>query len=130
MRRKSSEAGHVIMRAARPLAALAVVLAVLVAALLAGPAGAQGQALDAYRAEGIIAERYDGYVELRAETAPVAAEALVDEVNRKRRALYEQRAAESNVSVKEVGKLFATKIVEKAPPGTYFLKPDGGYARK
>ena len=51
-------------------------------------------------------------------------------VNAKRRALYAKRADESVLPVEEVGKLFATKIVETAPPGTYFLKPDGEYVRK
>ncbi|HUF87446.1 MAG TPA: DUF1318 domain-containing protein [Thermohalobaculum sp.] len=119
----------------RWLAGLLVAFAVLVGALVAGsgPASAQERALDSYRASGVIAERFDGYVEIRAPAAPIApaeARALVEEVNAKRRALYTRRAEESDVAVEQVGKLFATKIVETAPVGTFFLQPGGDYVRK
>ncbi len=113
------------------LVKLLAVLALVLAALWPEPGAAQGgNALDAYRASGVIAERFDGYVEVRTTDAPSGVHALVEQVNAKRRALYTQRAQESNVSVDEVGKLFATKIVEAAPPGTYFLQPGGSYVRK
>lgn len=87
-------------------------------------------ALDTYRAQGIIVERFDGFVELRDGSAPSAARALVTEVNAKRRAIYQKRSAEQNVSVDAVGKIFASKIVETAPAGTLFLQPGGGYVKK
>lgn len=116
----------------RWLAGLLVAFAVLVGALVAGsgPAPAQEGALDSYRASGVIAERFDGYVEIRNPTAPAEARALVEDVNAKRRALYTRRAVESDVAVEQVGKLFATKIVETAPVGTFFLQPGGDYVRK
>ncbi len=46
------------------------------------------------------------------------------------RELYTRRARESDVRVEQVGKLFATKIAETAPAGTYFRQPDGSYVRK
>ncbi len=115
----------------RPLLKLVFVLAVAFAALFAvlDPAQA-GARLDAFRADGVIAERYDGYVEIRASNAPGDARALVADVNARRRALYTQRASESNVPVEEVGKVFANKIVETAPPGTYFRRPGGDYVRR
>ena len=114
-----------------PILKLFAALAVVLAALGADPAAAQsGAKLDTYRANGVIAERWDGYVEIRASGAPADAKALVDEVNAKRRALYAQRAQESGVAVEEVGKLFATKIVDSAPDGTYFRQPGGGYVQK
>lgn len=127
MHPRSSERRSAPARLARRLAALVVLIAALWAAT--GPAPAQQQPLDVYRASGVIAERFDGYVEIREASTPDA-RALVDEVNAKRRALYTRRAEESNVPVEEVGKLFATKIVETAPPGTYFRRPGGEYVRK
>ncbi len=106
---------------------LTVAFAVLCTA--PGPAWA-GARLDTYRADGIIAERFDGYVEIRDSNAPSEARALVEDVNARRRALYTQRASESNVPVKEVGKVFANKIAGTAPSGTYFRQPGGGYARR
>jgi len=87
-------------------------------------------ALDTYRANGTIAERFDGYLELRDKNAPADARRLVAEVNAKRRALYKKRAAEQNVPVSAVGKIYAKQIFQAAPAGTYFLQPGGGYIRK
>ena len=93
-----------------------------------GPAWA-GAKLDTYRADGVIAERYDGYVEIRDSNATGEARDLVADVNAKRRALYAKRADESSVPVEEIGKIFAGKIAETAPSGTYFLQPGGGYVQ-
>lgn len=100
------------------------------AGMIAVPTPAQADALDSFRADGTIAERFDGYVELRASGAPAAARSLVADVNAQRRDLYQKRAAEMNVPASEVGKIFAAKIFESAPSGTYFLQPGGGYVRK
>jgi uncharacterized protein YdbL (DUF1318 family) len=115
----------------RPFLTLFVVLTVAFAALCTAPGSARADArLDTYRANGVIAERFDGYVEIRDSNAPSEARALVKDVNARRRALYSQRASESNVPVEEIGKVFATKIVDSAPPGTYFRRPSGDFVRK
>ena len=115
----------------RPFLKFFVVLTVAFAALCAAPGPARADArLDAYRANGVIAERFDGYVEIRDSNAPSEARALVEDVNARRRALYSQRADESNVPVEEVGKVFANKIAESAPSGTYFRRPGGDYVRR
>ena len=114
-----------------PFLKLFVVLTVAFAALNATSDLARADApLDTYRANGVIAERFDGYVEIRASDAPSEAHAVVEKVNAKRKALYSRRADESNVPVEEVGKVFANKIVDTAPPGTYFRQASGGYVRK
>ena len=106
-----------------------LIVALFASALLASTP-ADARPIDDYRAQGIIAERFDGYVELRAGDAPADARQLVDEVNGKRRALYEQRAKEQGVSAAEVGKVYAPQILEDAPGGTYFMQPDGSYIQK
>jgi len=102
----------------------------LLALLLALPLAAAAQSLDAYRAEGIIAERFDGYVELRVEDAPAEARRLVEEVNAQRRELYQERARSQGVPSAEVGKVYAETIMERAPAGTYFRMPGGHYVRR
>ncbi len=86
--------------------------------------------IDDYRAEGVIAERFDGYVEIRGGNAPSGARQLVDQVNGKRRALYEKRAKEQGVSATEVGKVYAPQIFGGAPSGTYLKRSDGSYTKK
>ncbi len=113
-------------------AARVVVGAILAAWMLVAavaPAGA-ASTLDEYRAQGIIAERHDGLVEVRSGQASADAERLVKEVNAKRLDIYRQRAASQGVPVEEVGKIYALELAGTAPAGTYFKKPDGGYLRK
>ncbi len=109
---------------------LGLAAALGLAGMLSSPSPARASTLDSYRADGTIAERFDGYVELRGSGAPAAARALVADVNAQRRDLYEKRGAEMNVPASEVGKIFAPKIFDSAPSGTYFLQPGGGYVRK
>jgi uncharacterized protein YdbL (DUF1318 family) len=106
-------------------------LALLVVALGPFSAGSAAAAdLDGFRAQGVIAERFDGYVELRDAAAPAAAKSLVDQVNAKRAAIYKQRAQTDNVSVDDVGKIYAAQILNDAPAGTYFKQSDGSYTKK
>lgn len=102
----------------------------LLALLLALPLAAAAQSLDAYRAQGVIAERFDGYVEVRADDAPAEARRLVQEVNAQRRELYQERARSQGVPAEEVGKVYAETIMERAPAGTYFRMPGGHYVRR
>ena len=114
----------------RSLPKLLFALAMAFAVLWAAPDPASADALDTYRATGVVAERFDGYVEIRDPNAPSDARALVENVNAKRRALYSKRAKESNVPVGEVGKVFANEIAKSAPSGTYFRRPRGDFVRK
>jgi len=107
-----------------------LLFALLLALVMALPIGAWGQDLDQYRATGEIAERYDGYVEIRAGNASKEAREAVKEVNRKRRQIYETRAQEQGVAREAVAKVYAKQILQDAPKGTYFLTPDGDYVRK
>jgi hypothetical protein len=110
------------------LAALAGLFLALAGFGASTPAAAAS--LDEFRKEGVIAERWDGYVEIRVSDPPAAAERIVDRVNRERRQVYTKRAKEQGVSPQSVGKVYAPKILEKAPVGTYFKKADGSYVRK
>ena len=113
-----------LMRNVMPV--LLIALAVLALNLSGASAASK---LDQFRADGVIAERFDGFVELRG-SGPGDAASLVRQVNSERRAIYEKRAREQNVPVSAVGTLFAKKIVESAPRGTYFKMQDGSYRRK
>jgi len=108
---------------------VSAVLAAFVVLFATLPAGAASP-LDEFRAEGVIAERFDGQVEVRDGVTNADAAKLVSEVNAKRMKIYEERAAKQNVPVSEVGKIYALEIAEKAPAGTYFRKPDGSYVQK
>jgi len=108
-----------------------LLLALVSAAALPGAASlAQDRPLDAPRAAGLVAERYDGYAVVRESGAPADVQALVDQVNAERRALYQERAAVEGAPVEEVGKVYARQIMTAAPAGTWFLGEDGNWVQK
>ena len=107
-----------------PLRSLTALLVLLAALWAAAPALAQD--LNQLRASGQLGERFDGY----AEAIDPGLLDFVKQVNGKRNAIYKQRAAEQNVPVGQVGRVYAQEILSKAPSGTRFLQENGTWATK
>lgn len=105
-------------------------VALLVLAMLGSMATAAWSApLDDAKAAGLIGERPDGYVAAVQSNPPPDIARLVQEVNAKRRAAYEDIAAKQGVPLEQVGALTAEKIRAQAGPGEYFMTP-GGWTQK
>ena len=106
--------------------ARAMVLAatILVLGLSAPPALAQS--LDQLRASGAVGERYDGY----AQALQAGAAGVVQQVNAKRRQIYQQTADKEGASIDQIGRIYARQIFAKAPPGTKFLQENGSWVTK
>jgi len=92
------------------------------------PAMAADEELNSLRAQGVIAERFDGYVMIKDSAG--GAQSVVDRVNAERRAIYEARAQAQGVTATEVGQVYAGQIIQKAPKGTWFLAADGSWTQK
>ncbi len=119
------------MRRTRALGAIRLSGLVLVLGLvlaLAAPA-TMAQSLDDLRASGAIGERYDGYVVVR-DSGAAGANNVAKKVNAKRRTLYEERAASQGVTPEDVGRVYASQIMQKAPGGTWFLGENGNWRQK
>ncbi len=84
------------------------------------------QSLDQLRASGAVGERYDGY----AEALQSSAAGVVEQVNAKRRQIYQQTADKEGASVDQIGRVYARQIFAKAPPGTKFLQENGSWIAK
>lgn len=113
-----------------PLARRSLLAALLLLAMARLPAAADDSELNALRAQGVVAERYDGYVVVKDPSGGSAAKTVVDKVNAERRAIYEARAKQQGVTADQVGQVYAGQIIQKAPPGTWFLAADGSWTRK
>ncbi|MEQ8604176.1 MAG: YdbL family protein [Marivibrio sp.] len=114
------------------LAALlaAPVLALPVLALI-GAAPAAASPLDGPRDAGVVGERYDGLAVVRDEgRADAQVRGLVADINRQRRAYYEEQAAAQNAPVPAIAAIYAETIFEKAPSGWWFLRQDGRWVQK
>ena len=111
--------------------ALFGLLALLLSAFAASaPARADDAQLNSLRAQGVIAERFDGYVMVKDNSTGATAQSVVDRVNAERRAIYEARAKEQGVTAADVGQVYAGQIIQKAPKGTWFLAADGSWTQK
>ncbi|MCF8467692.1 MAG: YdbL family protein [Sneathiella sp.] len=98
--------------------------AVIFGGLTASPARADQ--LNDLRASGAVGEAFDGFARAR----DASAKGFVDGVNEKRRQIYVKRAKSENVSVDQVGRVYAAQILQKAPKGTWFLGEDGKWTQK
>ncbi len=104
---------------------LVVLIAVVLATgLFAVPASAQS--LDELRASGTVGERFDGYTAARDPSAAGA----VAKINAKRKQIYTERAASQGVPADQVGRVYAKKILEDVPAGTWFQAPDNSWTQK
>ncbi|WP_419798152.1 MAG: YdbL family protein [Terasakiella sp.] len=105
---------------------LSVLVILLGGFLLVGMGQAQAQSLDDLRASGQMGEAFDGYARARAQSV----KAIVDDINAKRRTIYQDRAKQQGISAAQVGQVYAAKIIEKAPAGTWLLSADGSWRQK
>ena len=103
---------------------LTLLACALLLVLPAGPAGAQS--LDDLRAGGQVGERADGFLEAR----DGAAQGLVAEINAKRRQEFERIAAEQGISVDEVGRIAAEKIISRLPSGAWYRTSGGDWRQR
>lgn len=106
----------------------ALVLACAAAPPASGPAAAQSLTLDEAKAQGLVGELRSGYLGIVEEGPGV--QALVEEVNLKRRQHYREIARQNNTNVDAVAQITAKKVIERAPSGTIVEGADGGWLRK
>lgn len=81
------------------------------------------------RAQGLVGERADGYVEALNPTAGGVSQ-LVTDVNSKRKAEYARIAAEKKQSVDVVAKLAAQQIISGLEPGASYKDANGAWKKR
>jgi uncharacterized protein YdbL (DUF1318 family) len=94
------------------------------------PSVAFALTLDDARAQGLIGEDWTGYVAAVSATPSAEVQALIADVNAKRKAVYEQIAkqnstAQDPVTADDIARVGAPKVFEKAPAGTYIRTAAG-----
>lgn len=80
------------------------------------------------RAQGLVGEQADGYAATLKPGAEV--QALVAEVNARRRQEYERISKENGQPVDVVAKLAAVQIIQNLPAGSMYQSPGGGWVKK
>ena len=103
---------------------------VFLLALLLGASSAFALSLDAAKDQGLVGETPSGYLAAVSDDPPAAVQALVRNINEKRRARYQEIAKKNDIAVGDVEKLAGKKAIEKTPPGQYVRKPSGEWVKK
>jgi len=107
------------------------IAALLALALLAVPSGfALADQLGDAKQAGKVGERPDGYLGVVEKNAGAQVQALVEEINAKRREEYRAIAEKRGISVKAVATLAGKKWIEKTPPGQYVMTSSGKWIQK
>jgi uncharacterized protein YdbL (DUF1318 family) len=111
--------------------ALKLIKVLSLALALALPAFAQTEEspLHKARAMGTIGERADGYVAVVSAHPSSDVKALVDEVNAKRRAHYEEVAKRNGAPVEAVAAIAGQKLIASAASGE-FVDDGTGWKKK
>jgi uncharacterized protein len=86
--------------------------------------------LDTAKSQGLVGERTDGYVAAVAPAPSADVQALVADVNAKRKTTYEGIAQTNGTDVDKVAGLAAQKILAKAPPGSWIFDAGRWYQKK
>lgn len=111
--------------------AMLVAGGVAAAALAAPAASAQGSQIEAAKQAGIVGERIDGYLGIVEDGAVDASlRRQINEINAKRRAVYDEVAEENSATVEQVARLTGEKQIARAPAGQYVMDETGNWVRK
>lgn len=86
---------------------------------------ALGANLDEIKRAGYAGERADGYLGLVKSDAPSDAQALVKQINNKRRAEYKRIAEGNDLTLDQVEALAGKKAIEKTGAGGWILTGNG-----
>jgi uncharacterized protein len=73
--------------------------------------------LDSAKADGLVGERADGYLGAVKPNPSAAVEALIEDINSKRKQAYQRIAERNNIPLQDVELLAGKKAIEKTAAG-------------
>ncbi len=109
---------------------LVVLLCIGVAGLIGWSAPAWAITLDQAKSQGLVGEQPNGYLGVVVANASGEVQALVADINQKRKAEYQGIARRNNTSVEAVEALAGKKAIDRTPPGHYVRQPSGQWVKK
>lgn len=102
----------------------------LAALSFAPAASAADPQIEAARAAGEIGERIDGYLGVVTSSPDPSLVRKVQDINNRRRAVYEQTARDNNTTVQIVAQLTGERQIERLEPGQYYMDASGSWKQK
>ncbi|CAI4031022.1 hypothetical protein DNFV4_01454 [Nitrospira tepida] len=84
--------------------------------------------LDEAKAKGLVGEKPSGYLGVVSGGGEV--QALVNDINQKRRQAYEDIASRNKTNIKDVESLAGEKAIQNTKPGHFVQSPSGQWIKK
>ena len=82
------------------------------------------------KASGLIGEQADGYIGFVSSNIPADVRALVEDINAKRKAGYQEIADKQGTKLVDVEKVGGNTAIEKTLPGNYVRDATGVWKKK
>jgi len=112
------------------LRTLLISISLALAAFAFAPSASAGDpVIDAAISSGTVGERIDGYLGV-VGTAETAVVRKVQDINNRRRAVYEQTARDNNTTVQIVAQLAGEKQIARLQPGQFYMDETGTWKSK
>ena len=112
------------------LRTLLISMSLALAAFAFAPTASAGEpVMDAAISSGTVGERIDGYLGV-VGTADATTVRKVQDINNRRRAVYEQTARDNNTTVQIVAQLAGEKQIAKLKPGQFYMNDSGVWQSK
>ena len=111
-----------------------LLMSVMIATLLLGvlwlPRPAWGLTLEEAKSQGIVGEQPNGYLGVVRPGAAAEVQALVNDVNQKRRQMYEDIARRNSTKLEAVEMLAGKTAIDQTRPGNFVRSPSGQWVKK
>jgi len=105
------------------------IVAVSLTMLAAGASSAWSADIRTAKASGQIGEQRNGYLGI-VSTASGEVQALVRDINQKRKALYKGIASKNGTSLQTIEKIAGKKAIKKTPKGQFIRSSSGRWVKK
>lgn len=106
-----------------------VFLALLIS-LMAVSVASAASPLTQPKADGLIGEQANGYIGLVTQNVPADVKKLVNDINARRKAGYQNIANKQGTSLAEVERVGGNKAIEKTLRGNYIRDASGAWRKK
>ena len=94
------------------------------------PLPAWGLTLEEAKTQGIVGEQPNGYLGVVRPSVATEVQALVNDVNQKRRQMYEDIARRNATKLEAVEMLAGKTAIDNTRPGNFVRSPSGQWVKK
>jgi uncharacterized protein YdbL (DUF1318 family) len=109
---------------------LSVLWPTLVLGLLWMPVPSWGLTLEEAKTQGLVGEQPNGYLGVVSPSASAEAQAVVNDINQKRRQSYEDIARRNGTNLQAVELLAGKTAIDNTRPGNFVQLPSGQWVKK